>query len=471
MRYSVTIMTVETITTARATHNRKRDAHLTDAAPVIKTIRTPIFETTVDADNMTDARNRARAIMAPIAAPRALPCMFAVNIDAAAAPVDCAVVIAHKVLKHAYSVQCLQFILDALQSIDRVLAIAATARRAINDVDLSTLDCNAADVVSVASLAMLDARAADAAAMNYAVCRAAYRACNEYVRAARARAVTTARQDINTYLRISDARADIDAAAAYDAGYYIPAADADAAAIDRAAYLDARRNNRHVIRAALDCMTPKQRRAITTYAACNSMRATAAAIGVKNQSTVARHIAAARAAIDRAAPVDVAAYVAADAAAAQRNKIVIADADARAAIDVASAAADVTAATVDARRNRAAYDAATARRAAIDARRAAVDAARAAINADADYTTIDAAIIAARAARARAAVADVAAAELTAIDAAAARIDRRAAAIDADAAARIDRARAAYAAAIDRARRIRDAQRREIGRASCRERV
>ena len=487
MLFSITLQTVETITTARKVKNRKRDNHLTDAAPVVKYRRTPVHETIIDAVDMTAARRIARAELTAAAPAYNLPLMSAVNIVTDAAPVDAALMVANKSLKNAYSKQCMRFMYDMIRSLDRAAARARSARRSISFDDLATLDQNAADVVSVASMAIIDARAAVAAhdvaavaimlnkpvdvaracvdaAPCYTIARAAYRATGEYIRAARNRAATTARQDIFSYLHAADDRADIDAATEFDNGYTFPA-DAAAAEIARAAYVHERHENRRVIRAAMDCMTPKQRRVISSYADTNSMRLTAARIGLKNQSTVARHIDAARRAIDNAAPVDVVAYEKADADARARSAAIVADTNNRAAVDVARAAIDATAATVDARRNRAAYDAATARRAAIDARRAAVDAIRAAVSDAADYSAIDAAVAAARAARARATVADVSAAALTAIDTIARKIDRAAVSDAAAARAKVDAARAAYDRAADRAKRLRVAHGRAVAAA------
>lgn len=455
--YTMTAMSIETI--ERAT--RKTGGKIADRNKTIrKTVRRPVYEVAIEADSMTDARAIAAELIKVGAAVYSAPLTYAVNLTPAAAPLDAACAIAYRALNLAYSKQALDFIRVAL---DSIAARAAAARdRYMSIDDIAMMDCNAADVISTAATALfgkdysatygpdVDRAAAINAAPVYSAIRAAYAATNKYIHDERGIAITTARQDINHYLRISDDAADAEIAADYDNGYiYSPdMSDADAIAA-RAEYIDSRADARAAIRRAFDIITPKQRDALKAYAESGNMRTAAARLGLKNQSTVARHIQAARRAIDSAAPVDLGKYAAADSRHADIIKAARADADARAAIDYTGNmyAADVTArfgkvthkrpAVYD--RALTAYDAIVNARA--DARAIAEKAARR------DYDRARAAYVAAR---------DIAARRRSAAEHAAAIARRAVADADAvnDAAPITADGRAAAVAALDSAREL-----------------
>jgi len=406
MKFVATVLTVRKIETARRKHDNK-------TAPVVKRVHTPVAEFAIDAADMNAARHDARmtaeyrnaateyadaavkvTVNYDIRAALDANADAAERDNAAAAVMDAARMVAYKSVNLTYSNQALPFLLD--------IAYSIAARRPSFDAD---------DIISAAAAAMIDADAraavdvdnADAAPVYVAV-RAAYNAANTYLHDMRRDVITTSARDIMDYCRMDADAAERAAADEYDNSYFGNMTDAaDAAALDaRAEYIDARRRNYGFIRAALDAMTPKQARAVSVYAACNSMRAAAAVLNLKNQSTVARHIDAARraaaavVAVMTPAAVPVELYADADARRAERAAAVIDNA--RAVAIAADMPRDMTAArAVAAARDE--YAAARARAAELTARaRAAVAAVAVRVNgdkyaarADADAAALDAA--------------------------------------------------------------------------------
>lgn len=189
-------------------------------------------------------------------------------------------------------------------------AIAAITAPFFTDFDDARRADDAAERYINHIAAELNAAAADMNAgefPEYFRRRAAYNAANTHVSKERAIKTTTARQDINDYFRAIDADNDADDDAAYFDSYSTPArvaddADDDARAAARIAddaarvnYVKERRARRRVIRKSFGVMTARQRTIVKAYAATGSMRIAADAVGLKNQSTVCRHMQAARA--------------------------------------------------------------------------------------------------------------------------------------------------------------------------------
>lgn len=412
MNFSVTIISTVTEQHERKVKNMKRDAAkgLRDGQTVTSQTVTPAKEYLIEAENMQEARKEARATLASYAAAHSDDgnvYTARVNYDARAmydgsnAPAAYA---AHSILNKAYDRQAAPFILEAMQSIERGKP---------ND--------NASDIMQEAAAAMFDAAAIPDkfrpfvnVAPNYCAYRAAYAAGNAWIRGERKRDATTARQDIIHYLRLSDERADAEAAAQYD-GVYMKDADAVAHAEARAAYVEKCAEHLAIIREALDGATRKQRDAVIAYAEAGNMRTAAKRLHVKSVATVAKHISAVRRAVG-GKDINLDAYDASDARRKAIRKEAAADIRARAAVDWTGRAA----ATPAAQEARAAMEAArkvyaAAREAAArmkDAHARAVAAARRAVAAkDADARAMfdaardatrraDAAIEAARTARA-----------------------------------------------------------------------
>lgn len=320
--FNATLIHFADITTARRAKDGKK-------GDVTRRVQIPIAECTFTAADMPAAR--AIAVERMNAAPYADAVRVYMNADAA--PIDAARAIAWNCLNNLFCRASFEFAFDAANSI-----IAGTPNADADDViscaamglfDADAARAIAADIADAAERAADDADDDNAAALNAAAdairageCseyfrrRAAYNAANTYLHNERAVKTTTARRDIADYFRAADADDDADDAA-YNDSYMTPApvADDDADAVNaariaddaaRAEYVGERRARRRVIKKAFGVMTERQRDIMKAYAATGSMRIAADVVGLKNQSTVCRHIAAARARVDAARIVNLA---------------------------------------------------------------------------------------------------------------------------------------------------------------------
>lgn len=317
---STFIRRVEITTARKAKDGKKGD--------VTRRVQIPVAECTIDADNIVAARADAAERM------NAVPFADDVRVYVAAdvAPLESAAVVARHALNKLYSRAAFDFAFRAYNSIisgkpnhDAADVIQSAA------LGLYDIDARAAVVERVAVYADIAAARADlngnttdaaeftAAADNirngmfteYFRRRAAYDLANQYLHDERAVKTTTARRDITDYFRdIDDDAADI-----YDDGltpavpFAADVADADdddaaarrtAADIIRNAFISQRRARRRIIRKSFAIMNARQRETVKVYAATGSMRIAADVLGYKNQSSVSRHITAARKAVNDA---------------------------------------------------------------------------------------------------------------------------------------------------------------------------